>query len=135
MRLAFYNPMAASCAARWATILAQFATIQCIAFAGTKQYKPPLLQSPCSVFTEYNSGFQLFHWPCSEHEFTNLSTAVSIAFRDRGFDKRRCQLFSPPSEIQGRAGIAVDFSHAVPNVHFCTYLPASGTKEFKRACD
>ena len=135
MRFAVWNPMTASCQARWACILSQFATLQVGAFAGTKQHRPSYLSNVTSTLAERIAGFDIFQWPCATTSYSNTSAGVSIAFKQGSAHRSQYNVFSPPEELQGRAGAILDSSWRIPRLHFCFYLPPSGLKIFKHQCD
>ena len=135
MRFAVCNPMTASCQARWAWILGQFATLQVVAFAGTKQHRPSYLSNFTSTFAERIAGFDIFHWPCATTSYSNTSTGVSIAFKQGSAHRSQYNVFSPPEELQGHAGAVLDSSWRIPRLYFCFNLPPSGSKIFKHQCD
>jgi hypothetical protein len=127
MRLAFWNPLAASCAVRWCAILIQFSSVHALGFAGTKQFAPKHFPESVSVFHETIAKFDVYHWPCSDSKFSNTSTGVSIALRHRQDHQQHHQFFSPPAEVQGRAGAVADHNWSIVTLHLCFYLPVSGT--------
>ena len=133
MKVAAYNPQVANCVGRWKLILLQFAALQVIGFSGTKQVLPSHLRQDTTVFAERIAGFDLFHWPCATTEFSNTSAGVSLALKK--VDRHRVLVYSPPKNLQGRAGAIADFTHNIPNLHLITYLPVSGTDQYKRRCD
>ena len=104
MKFAVWNPMTASCQARWACILGHFATLPVVAFAGTKQHRPSYLSNVTSTFAERIAGFDIFHWPCATTSYSNTSTGVSIAVKENFCSPFHQEFFSPPREIQGRGG-------------------------------
>ena len=116
MRFAFYNPQAASCAARWAMILGQLCSMQVVVFVGTKQLRPSFLRPDASVFAEKIADFDIYHWPCSSTPWSNASTGVSIALKRGAGNRSQYQVFSPPSELQERAGALLDSSWKLPRL-------------------
>lgn len=133
--IGFWNPMAASSTARWSSVLLQFVTLHVFALAGTKQCVPNYLPDFVSVFKEHIGKFNIYHWPCSETQFSNSSTGVSIGLRFHPDDHTRHQVFSPPPELQGRAGAVARHNWDYTSLHLCFYLPVSGPDTFKSQCD
>ena len=109
MRCGFWYPLAASHSGRWSRILLQFATIQVVAFAGTKQQKPLFLQPSATNFYEMIQGYN--------------STGISIALQHGKSNKSQYIMFSPPDVVQGRAGAVLDTTWRIPRLHFCSRQP------------
>ena len=106
MRIILYNPMTASYIGRWAAILTSFTSAQIIACPGTRQQHHILQHSTSCVFPEQLKTFTVFHWPHGVPPHSNDATGVSIALRQDFASKKSVQVFSPPKELQGRAGVS-----------------------------
>ena len=121
--------MTASYIGRWAAILTSFTSAQIIACPGTRQQHHILQHSTSCVFPEQLKNFTVFHWPHSVPPHSNDATGVSIALRQDFASKKSVQVFSPPKELQGRAGAVLAHSKRDTTAVICLYLSAIENRE------
>ena len=128
-----YNPQVASYFGRWKRIFQLLIPAQFICLQGTKDRASPW-QGSSQYYTIPLASHIICSWHAGSGEFTNSSTGVAVALLKSNFQCSYIkQIFSPPSELQGRGGAVYFVKPSFPRVLvFSLYFPASGSVEFKR---
>ena len=130
IRVATYNPQAASWLPRLKQILAVLSFVHVIALQGTKASPKQHSDSKDTFWVERVAQYDVVHWFSATTELSNKSTGVSLAIDSRKFHiVHRAEIFSPPASLQGRGG-AIWYHKVRCSCLFATlYFPTGPAKE------
>lgn len=122
LAVATYNTLNVKCNDRYIDICDQIRT-HVIAMQGTGIKKDPMETSSYST-KHINDSYSVVQWGYGKGNSTNKSAGVSIAYRrDTWKAHEVIMIDSPPTELQGRAGMIRLKSYRFDIAIYCAYMP------------